>query len=179
LRRGAEPEKALHAGGDQLRKLIASAAQSAIFNAVLAAREASGLLHTFRVGDVGCTAFGAPFLLTEDALMETNRRAAPGVFDAFTTGPLPGNQRLKPDPSVDAEERAWSAATHMDWSWFSGDAVFSSPGERRPFVVPFRSAPSLRTEADKTWMSFALPSGAYATMVLEQLGIALPEDRRG
>ena len=179
LRRNAEPAKALHAGGDQLRKFIASAAQSAIFNAVLTAREAAGLLHTFRVGDVGCTAFGAPFLLTEDALTETNKRAAPGVFDAFTSGPMPGSQRPNPDPAIETEERAWSAATNMDWSWFMPEGVFASPGERRPLIVPFRAAPTLRVDSEKTWLSFSLPAGAYATMVLEQLGINIPDDRRG
>ena len=69
------------------------------------AREAGGLLHTFRVGDLGCTTKGAPFQVEADALADTNRRAAAGVLDAFTTAPLPGTSRLKPSAEVDAEER--------------------------------------------------------------------------
>lgn len=179
LRRGADARGALRAAGEPLRKLVASAGQSAVFNAVLDAREAAGLLHTFRVGDLGCTNKGAPFLVEADALADTNRRAAAGVLDAFTTAPLPGNSRLKPSSGVDAEERRWSAATGVDWSWFADGGTLESPGERRPLLVPFRIAPEVRSDGTTTWVSFGLPSGSYATSVLEQIGVTLPDDRRG
>ena len=179
LRRGDDAAKALKVAGEPLRKLAASAAQSAVFNAILDAREAGGLLHKFRTGDMGCTNRGAPFLVEADALDETNRRAAAGVLDAFTTAPMPGTSRMKPSPEVDAQERQWSAQTGVDWSWFADGGALESPGERRPLVVPFRAAPELRADGDTTWVSFTLPSGSYATAVLEQVGVALPEDRRG
>jgi tRNA pseudouridine13 synthase len=170
---------ALRAAGNQLVKLFASAAQSAIFNAVLEKREQAGLLHTFRVGDLGHTVRGAPFTVTEETLAEDNRRAAPGTLEAFATGPLPGLRRLKPTPEREAEERAWSAATQMDWSWFEDGGALESPGERRSLLFTFRSLPSLEPDGEKTWLSLSLPSGSYATEVLEQLGIAIPADRRG
>jgi tRNA pseudouridine13 synthase len=179
LRRGMDAAGALRAAGDQLRKLAASAGQSAIFNAVLDAREAAGLLHTLRLGDLGNTSRGAPFLVEADALVDTNRRAAAGVLDAFTTAPLPGTQRLKPAPEIDAEERQWSAATGVDWAWFGDGGALESPGERRPLLIPFRVAPTVRSEGDLTWVSFTLPSGSYATAVLEQVGVTIPDDRRG
>ncbi len=179
LRRGKDAAGALQAAGDQLRKLVASAGQSAIFNAILDAREAAGLLHTLRVGDLGNTSRGAPFLVEADALEETNRRAGAGVLDAFATAPLPGTQRLRPAPAIDAEERQWSAATGIDWAWFAEGGHLESPGERRPLLVPFRVAPSLRQDGDVTWVSFTLPSGSYATSVLEQVGVGIPDDRRG
>lgn len=179
LRRGDDAAKALKVAGDPLRKLAASAAQSAVFNAILDARETGGLLHKFRIGDMGCTNRGAPFLVEADALEETNRRAAAGVLDAFTTAPMPGTSRMKPSPEIDAEERQWSAHTGVDWSWFAAGGTLESPGERRPLVVPFRAAPELRSDGTTTWVSFTLPSGSYATAVLEQVGVTLPEDRRG
>jgi tRNA pseudouridine13 synthase len=179
LRRGTDAAGALRAAGDQLRKLAASAAQSAVFNAILDAREAAGLLHVFRIGDLGCTTKGAPFSVEADALADTNRRAAAGVLDAFTTAPLPGTSRLKPSPAVDAEERTWSAATGVNWSWFADGGLLESPGERRALVIPFRSKPTMQVNGDTTWVSFALPSGTYATTVLEQVGVTIPEDRRG
>jgi tRNA pseudouridine13 synthase len=179
LRRGDDAAKALKVAGDPLRKLAASAAQSAVFNAILDAREAGGLLHKFRLGDMGCTNRGAPFLVEADALDETNRRAAAGVLDAFTTAPMPGTSRMKPSPEVDAQERQWSAHTGVDWSWFADGGTLESPGERRPLLVPFRAAPDLRVDGDTTWVSFALPSGSYATAVLEQVGVTIPDDRRG
>jgi tRNA pseudouridine13 synthase len=179
LRKGATASAALAAAGDQMRKLVASAAQSAIFNAVLDARAAAGLLHRFRVGDLGLTVRGAPFTVTAEELAATNARVAPGVLDAFTSGPLPGTSRLAPSAEVDAEERAWSADTGIDWSWMGDGGAFESPGERRALVTPFRSPPILTVDGDTTWIEFALRSGSYATEVLAQVGIEIPADRRG
>jgi tRNA pseudouridine13 synthase len=177
-RRADDPAAALRSAGDQLRKLVASAGQSAVFNAVLEARQAAGLLHRLRVGDLGCTLRGAPFTVTAEDAEATNLRAAAGVLDAFATAPLPGLSRLRPSPEIDAEERAWSAATGVAWEWFAEGGALSSPGERRPLLVRFRTPPSL-TGSDPAWLEFALPSGSYATEVLAQVGIAVPADRRG
>ena len=179
LRKGGDPRAALRAAGEQLHKLLVSAAQSAVFNAILDARAEAGLLHAFRVGDLGCTAFGAPFLVTEDALAATNERAKPGVLDALTTAPLPGSTRLIPAPDVHAEEQAWAAKTGMDWAWFARGAALEAPGERRPIHMRFRTPPTVTVTDDVTWIEFGLPSGGYATEVLSQVGIAIPADRRG
>ena len=178
LRKGAAPAKALKAS-EPLLKLIASAAQSAVFNAVLAGRERSGLLHRLRAGDMGLTPRGAPFLVKPDEVAEAERRSAAGVLEAFTSGPLPGtNARLIPAPEVDAEEHAWALDTGMEWAWFAAGGAFESPGERRPLLVTFRSAPVMSAGEDGvTWVEFGLPSGTYATGVLEQVGIAVPSDR--
>jgi tRNA pseudouridine13 synthase len=178
LRRGADPAGALRAAGDPLRQLAASAGQSAIFNAVLDARAAAGLLHRVRTGDLACTVRGAPFVVAEGEAEAVSARCAPGVFDAFATAPLPGSRRLAPAPAVEAEERAWSAPTGFDWGWFASGAL-ESPGERRPLLMVFREPPVLTADGATTWMEFALPSGGYATEVLDQLGVAIPAARRG
>jgi len=171
---------ALRSVGRDLHQLAASAAQSAVFNAVLAGREAAGLLHTLRTGDLGCTIRGAPFVVAEADLADSNRRAAPGVLDCFATAPLPGDGRLVPAPPVDAEERAWAAATGIDWTWLAPGGALASPGERRPVVFTLRAPPQLSPLGDDpTWLELALPAGAYATEVLDQLGIEVPADRRG
>ena len=122
-----------------------------------------------------------------DDLEQTNARAAPGVHDAFTTGPLPGANRLMPAPSVLAEEQQWAAATGMDWSWFAKGGSLEAPGERRPLLMRFRGPPTV-TPSDGTdttagesitWVEFVLPSGGYATEVLNQVGVNIPADRRG
>jgi tRNA pseudouridine13 synthase len=179
LRKGADERGALRAAGTQLIDLIVSAAQSAIFNAVLDRRAELGLLHQLRAGDIGCTSFGAPFLVLPEEVAATNLRAAPGVLDALATGPLPGSSRLQPAPEVLAQEHAWSAATNMDWAWFAKGGPLEAPGERRPLLVRFRAAPTVTVQEGLTWVEFALPSGGYATEVLAQVGVALPADRRG
>jgi tRNA pseudouridine13 synthase len=179
LRKGANAKSAVRAAGDQLHDLMVSAAQSAVFNAVLDHRAENGLLHTLRVGDIGCTSFGAPFAVTAEELEQTNTRAAPGVLDALATGPLPGTSRLQPAPEVLAEEQAWSAATGLDWAWFGAGGPLRAPGERRPLLMRFRTPPVIEVIGDVTWLEFGLPSGGYATEVLAQAGIAVPADRRG
>jgi tRNA pseudouridine13 synthase len=178
LKRGLAPEAALGRAGD-LRKLIASAAQAAVFNAVLDARAASGLTHRLRAGDLASLANGAPFCVAEADLADVNARAEPGRLEVLATGPLPGTWRLAPGEAVQAEERAWSADAGMRWEWFQANGAFESPGGRRPLVVPFLEPPAVETADGITWASFALPAGAFATEVLGQCGIALPENRAG
>jgi tRNA(Glu) U13 pseudouridine synthase TruD len=165
---------ALRAPGGAFAKFVASAAQAAVFNAVLDARRDAGLLHRLRAGDVALSARGAPFVCSAADLDDVNRRAAPGVLEVRATGPLPGPARRLPDAHVLAEEREWSARTGVDWSWFERGAVFESAGERRPLVVVCVEPPVLRGSE----LCFALPSGSYATELLAELGIAVPE-RRG
>jgi tRNA pseudouridine13 synthase len=178
LRRRADDAPAALRAAGELRKLVASAAQSAVFNAILTARQDAGLVHTLRVGDLGCTTRGAPFLVTADDLDATNRRSAPGTLDAFATAPLPGTSRLRPLPDIEAQERSWAAATGIAWSWLDVGGALESPGERRALVTPFRT-PATVTPGEPAWIEFALPSGCYATEVLSQVGIAIPADRRG
>lgn len=178
LKRGVDPLRALNQA-DELRKLIASAAQAAVFNAVLDARGAAGLTHVLRVGDIACTRDGIPFLVSAEDLEDVNRRAKPGELDALSTGPMPGTWRLAPTEAVLVEERTWSQSTGLDWAWFGNHGVFESPGGRRQLLVAFREEPVVQMDGSTAWVSFALPSGSFATEVLLQAGVQLPVDRRG
>jgi tRNA pseudouridine13 synthase len=165
---------ALAATGHAFAKLVASAAQAAVFNAVLDARRAAGRLHRLRAGDVALSARGAPFVCAEADVGDANLRAAPGRLEVRATGPLPGPARRLPSEEVLAEERAWSKDVDVDWSWFERGAVFQSAGERRALVAICAEPPVLRG----TELCFALPSGSYATELLAEVGIAVPA-RRG
>lgn len=178
LRRQPDPARALRTADDRYRKLVASAGQAAVFNAILDARAEAGLLHRLRVGDLGCNAKGAPFLVTAEALEATNARCVPGVLDAFATAPLPGSNRLRPDPVVDAEERAWASQLGIDWACFDTNGTFASPGERRPLVVALPVLPSVTPDGLEVMMQLQLPSGCYATSALAQMGVAVPQERR-
>jgi tRNA pseudouridine13 synthase len=169
LRRAPDdPERALSAGGARLAKLLASAAQSAVFNAVLDARRDAGLLHRARPGDVLRRAGGGLFRATAADADEATARAAPGRLEVFATGPLPGDDAYAASPEVDAEERRWSAPTGIDWSWFGEKGVLASPGARRELVVAFVEPPALEVDGDRAWLSFALPPGSFATELLTQ-----------
>jgi len=171
LRRAPDdPERALRAAGPRLAKLLASAAQSAVFNAVLDARRAAGLLHTARPGDVLRRAGGGLFRCSAADAADACGRAAPGRFEVFATGPLPGADAFAPGPEVEAEERRWSEPAAIDWKWLAVGPL-ASPGARREFVVAFLEPPSLEADEGITWLSFALPAGSYATEVLAQSGV--------
>lgn len=167
---------ALRATGRRFRQLIASAAQSAVFNAVFDARSAAGLLHTLRAGDVARTPRGGSFVCAEEDLADANRRAAPGTLELFATGPLPGRDRLPPSEKVAAEERDWSAHADIDAHWLAPGGQLASAGERRPLLVRCLEPPSLD---DSGTLLVALPRGSYATELLRTIGIELPPDRSG
>jgi len=172
LRRApAEPERALRAAGPRLAKLLASAAQSAVFNAVLDARREAGLLHRARPGDVLRRAGGGLFRASPEDAADATARAAPGRLELFATGPLPGEDVFAPSPEVQAEELEWSAPAGVDWAWFGARSPLASPGTRRELVAPFLEPPALELEGGIVWLSFALPPGSYATEVLTQCGV--------
>lgn len=170
--------KALKMADDRYRKLVASAGQSAIFNAVVDARIQAGLLHSLRQGDIGCNTKGAPFMVTEEEAASTSARCAPGILDAFATGPLPGTSRLQPSAAIVEEEKAWSSGLQLDWECFSQAGVFNSPGERRPVVVSLLQVPVLQRNDKIISLELQLGSGCYATSALGQMGIVVPADRR-
>ena len=170
-RRPEDAEGALRAAGPGFAKLVASAAQSAVFNAVLDARRDAGLSHAVRAGDVLRRAGGGLFRCAPADAADAERRAAPGRLELFLTGPLPGCDVFAAGPEVTREERAWSAGCGVDWAWLETGPL-GSPGERRPLVVPFLEPPKLEAAEGVTWLELALPPGSYATEVLSQCGVA-------
>jgi tRNA pseudouridine13 synthase len=178
LRRAPEDAAgALGKAGPRFAKLIASAAQSAVFNAVLDARHEARLLYTLRPGDVARRREGGVFRCIPEDVAALNARAAPGVLEIFATGPLPGSEMYAASAAVAAEERAWSSTANVDWSFFAAGGPLASPGDRRALIVAFLEAPSLESDGEIVWLGFALPAGSYATEVLTQLGVELPERR--
>jgi tRNA pseudouridine13 synthase len=170
-------ELALREAGKRFAQLIASAAQSAVFNAVLDARCEAGLLYTLRAGDVARRREGGLFRCLPGDTAELDARAAPGRLEIAATGPLPGFDAYAPSPAIAAEERAWSAATGVDWSFFERGRALASPGDRRALIVSFLEPPELAPDADVVRLGFALPAGSYATEVLTEIGVEVPERR--
>jgi tRNA pseudouridine13 synthase len=161
------------------RRLVSSAAQGAIFNAVLEARSREGLLHHLREGDVARIPSGACFVCAAEDLDEINRRAAPGVLELCATGPMPGTTRFGPADSILEQERHWSVSTGVAWEWFDKGGPLESRGERRALIVRFLEDPALDPTEQGVRLQLALPPGSYATDVLRELGVEVPRDRRG
>jgi tRNA pseudouridine13 synthase len=160
----------------RLRKLLLSAAQSAVFNRALELRaaEAEGL-RTVRAGDVLQKIASGGLFVTEDLDVD-QRRVDAG--ELAITGPLPGGREKEPPPGTPAralEDAALAAAgaTREDFARAGRDL----PGARRPYLVPLTLgeppvqpepvAPSPEEVAVR--LRFSLPAGSYATVLVQAL----------
>jgi len=154
------------------RRLLVSAAQSAIFNGVLGLRESRGLLRTVLTGDVLQKTDTHGVFISEDKTVDQGRLDAGSLM---TTGPLPGSwAKMPPDGSEAAALEAEAfAALDAPWSLFQ-KAGKDLPGTRRPLLVPVSD---LAVETDEgagtARLTFSLPAGSYATVLLGALGVDL------
>jgi tRNA pseudouridine13 synthase len=160
----------------RLRKLLLSAAQSAVFNRALELRaaDADGL-RTVRAGDVLQKAASGGLFVTEDVAVDQARVDA---GELAITGPLPGGREKEPPPDSPAralEDAALAAAgaTREDFARAGRDL----PGARRPYLVPLTLGdPPVQPEPGPpspeevaVRLRFSLPAGSYATVVVEAL----------
>jgi len=162
----------------RLRKLLLSAAQSAVFNRALELRAAEGGLRAVRDGDVLQKVESGGLFITEDVATD-QRRVDAG--ELAVTGPLPGGREKEPRPGTSAravEDAALAdvGATREDFARAGRDL----PGARRPYLVALElGAPAVQPEDGAAGPSemgvalrlrFSLPSGSYATVVVAALG---------
>jgi tRNA pseudouridine13 synthase len=155
------------------RRLLLSAAQSAVFNRYLDLRAgAAGTreLRRVRAGDVlQKTASGGSFVCTDIALDQARVDAG----EIVPTGPMPGTRVMDPPPDSDAgqlEQRALDAcgATRDDFARAGRDL----PGARRPVIVNLElGTPAIIAEPARSALRvrFGLPAGSYATVAIDCL----------
>lgn len=164
------------AGGTWKARLVISALQSEIFNAVLDRRMAGlegvdGVLSGQSLIDVA---------LLGDVLQKTGSHGnflctAPDVdgprvaaFEISPTGPLPGPKMRSPAPGSRAAE--WEAAALIDagLDLRDFDRTRFAEGARRALRVPVTSA-SADVDGDDLWLRFVLAPGSYATVLIDEL----------
>ena len=155
------------------RRLLLSAAQSAVFNRYLELRAAGGdakELRRVRAGDVlQKTASGGSFVCTDVAIDQARVDAG----EIVPTGPMPGTRVMDPPPDSEAgqlEQRALDAcgATRDDFARAGRDL----PGARRPVIVNLElGTPAIIAEPARSALRvrFGLPAGSYATVAIDCL----------
>ncbi len=155
------------------RRLLLSAAQSAVFNRYLELRAAGGdarELRRVRAGDVlQKTASGGSFVCTDVAIDQARVDAG----EIVPTGPMPGTRVMDPPPDSEAgqlEQRALDdvGATRDDFARAGRDL----PGARRPVIVNLElGAPAITAEPARGALRvrFGLPAGSYATVAIDCL----------
>ncbi len=150
--------------GKFLRKLALSAAQAALFNHYLARRVEDGLLRRVLPGDVMAKwPFGGMFV-AEDMEMEQAR------FDRkeiVSTGPMFGRKTFAASGEAAEREQQVLADAGLTPAHFHGFGKLLQGTRRHNLVyVDDQSGSSQGTSAI---LSFALPAGSYATVLLREL----------
>ncbi|MEO6954626.1 MAG: tRNA pseudouridine(13) synthase TruD [Polyangia bacterium] len=152
------------------KRLLVSAFQSELFNAYLDARLGDRLLRALVPGDVlRKRDSGGLFSPTTAEEADASQRLSDGALDV--TGPMFGSAMRSPttgSPSFAREEAVLTAAgvTAEDF----GRMGPLGEGTRRPLTVPIEDVElAVGTEPATLRLAFSLPSGAYATVLVEEL----------
>jgi tRNA pseudouridine13 synthase len=149
------------------RRLLISAVQSHAFNAVLATRLERGLARTVLAGDVlEKRASGGLFVCADPAADQPRLEAG----EVGITGPMPGPKARAPAEGSPAAafEAAAMAAAGIDPALLAAGGSLAE-GTRRPLLVPLREAEVRELPGGGLRLAFALPAGAYATVLLDEV----------
>lgn len=165
LRRGLPPRAVYASLGEGPRRIWVSAWQSYLFNRVLDARIAAGTQGRLLTGDVAWLTQSGACYPVRDAAAEAARAAR---FEASPTGPLVGHDLVLATGEPGAAERAVLAAEGVDPESFRVTHV-KARGLRRPLRVPVEEASLEEEPGGAVVVRCLLPSGSFATVLLEHL----------
>lgn len=175
LARGDRAERALAALPFELRRLFVHAFQSYLFNRYVSARHAAGLpLSRPLAGDRIVRVGRDGTLRSRDAVevADENLGECAGLVErgrAFVVGPLLGAEAF-PAAGRSGELVAEIARSEgIEARSFDVPVApeLASRGAWRPILLPLPPL-GLRSDEDGVWFSFALPKGAYATVLLRE-----------
>ena len=147
-----------------LKKLALSAAQSAVFNHYLAQRMRDNLLRRVLPGDVMCKIpFGGMFVAA-DLDQEQKRFDAREIVSA---GPICGRKTFAAAQEAAQRELAALSALNLTDSSFNGFGKLLQGTRRHNLVYLDDLAAAVEPEGVR--LSFTLPAGSYATMLLREV----------
>lgn len=147
-----------------LRRLALSAAQSAIFNVYLATRISDGLFRTVLDGDVmGKWPQGGMFI-AQDLPREQQRLEAREIVP---TGPIFGRKMLTATGEAAHREEAALTTAGLHAASFNGFGKLLA-GTRRYTLVHVEDLVG-EVEPEGVRLSFTLPAGSYATVLVREL----------
>lgn len=155
------------------RRLWISALQSSVFNEVLRLRQQGGRLREVLDGDV-LQRLDSGGVFVTSAAVEDQRRVDLG--EVVITGPMPGSWVREPPPGTPARQVEDQAlqAIGIERGCFAGLGK-DVPGTRRPLWVRVDGAAAVQSSATSVRLSFTLPAGSYATVLLEEIGVEIAD----
>jgi len=162
LQQGRRPARDKRRG-----RLLISALQSQLFNEVLAARLQQGLLHRVLEGDVlqrwgGRATFTSSDVATDQARLDAG--------ELVTTGPICG-PRLVRGP-LGSAARGWEDGVLAQHGVEPEDFALwgrLARGGRRALTVPVGEPTCAAVDPHALRLSFTLPAGSYATVLLREV----------
>lgn len=168
LNKSGDAQRAAMAVDRSLRRLYLSAAQSAVFNRVLAQRVRAGTLAKVLEGDVAVKHVddlrtGGMFFV-EDVFAE---QARADRWEISATGPMFGSKMKRSTGAVAESERAAVESLGVRPEDFD-----SETGARRPLRVrPIDTTLAAGTDehGGHITVAFTLPAGSFATVLLREL----------
>jgi len=172
LSQGHNSWRASLAGGRRALGFWVSATQSAIFNWVLDRRIESHLFETLHAGDLAWKHDSGAVFAVDDALAEAaETRSRVERLEISPSGPLWGPKMTPASGEVGEQEDAALRAMGLAPADLE-DPPHRLHGQRRPMRVPIASAHvegGSDDGAEFIRLSFELPRGAYATIVLREI----------
>ena len=177
LIRGKSPKRAIDKLGRTETAFMASALQSAVFNAVLDERVQAGTLDTLNAGDVAIVhgARKTTFVVSEDEANSSELAERLARLEASPTGPMWGPRMRLAEGVVGEAERAALerfGLTPEDLERFARAHRGAIDGDRRALRVPLRY-PQVEGGADEhgTYVrcGFELPRGSFATVAMAEV----------
>jgi tRNA pseudouridine13 synthase len=146
------------------RKLYISAYQALLFNRVLEARMQAGTLRRALAGDLlRKTDSGGLFVCREPEVDQ--QRLERG--EIVPTGPIFGWKMPRPEGEVEAAEQAVLSSEGLRLDTFRRLGSIAE-GTRRPFSVLLSDA-QWSVDGSTVELSFTLPPGSYATVLLDEV----------
>lgn len=155
-----------------LRRLALSSVQSALFNQVLNKRLAHNILHTVLTGDVCLVRVsGGPFV-SDDAARETQRLKEQEIV---TAGPMFGPKMRAAQGEALALELEVLQSAGLGREMFRGYGKLLQ-GTRRANIVWPQGLALTYDAAETLTLTFELPPGSYATVLLREFWRQAPQD---
>jgi tRNA pseudouridine13 synthase len=147
-----------------LRKLALSAAQAGLFNCYLAQRQRDGLLRRVLAGDVMAKwPFGGLFV-AEDPPREQERF---NKRETVSAGPIFGRKTFAAAGEAAGREAAVLAGFGLTAASFAGFGKLVQGTRRHNLIYVDDLAATVA--ADGVWLTFTLPAGSYATVLLREV----------
>lgn len=162
-RDGKPPRHCVLAMPRNLLKLYLSAYQSSLFDRLIEIRLTS--LDQIWLGDLAYKhENGASFLVTDPAVEQPRA----DLFEISPSAPLFGFKTRLAEGRAGRMERELLDQEQLIPEAFRLAGGLAMEGERRPLRVPLREA-GCTTDGEDLFVSFTLPKGSYATIVLAEV----------